>query len=59
MGATPYAVVDCLNFGNPENPEILWQFKECIKGMSDIASKFESPVISGNVSFYNEMEGVK
>ena len=58
MGAKPYAVVDCLNFGNPENPEILWQFRECIKGMSDIAKKFNSPVISGNVSFYNEMEGV-
>ena len=59
MGAKPYAVVDCLNFGNPENPEILWQFKECIRGMSDIAEKFESPVISGNVSFYNETEGIK
>ena len=59
MGAKPYAVVDCLNFGNPEIPEILWQFKECIKGMSDIAEKFESPVISGNVSFYNETEGIK
>lgn len=59
MGAKPYAVVDCLNFGNPETPEILWQFRECIKGMSDIAEKFESPVISGNVSFYNETEGVK
>ena len=59
MGAKPYAVVDCLNFGNPETPEILWQFKECIKGMADIAEKFESPVISGNVSFYNETEGIK
>ena len=59
MGAKPYAVVDCLNFGNPETPEILWQFKECIRGMSDIAAKFESPVISGNVSFYNETEGIK
>lgn len=59
MGAKPYAVVDCLNFGNPETPEILWQFKECIKGMSDIAEAFESPVISGNVSFYNETEGIK
>ena len=59
MGAKPYAIVDCLNFGNPETPEILWQFKECIKGMSDIAEKFEAPVISGNVSFYNETEGIK
>ena len=59
MGAKPYAVVDCLNFGNPETPEILWQFKKCIEGMSLVASKFQAPVISGNVSFYNETEGVK
>lgn len=59
MGAEPYAVVDCLNFGNPENPEILWQFKQCVQGMSDLAEKFETPVISGNVSFYNETEGIK
>ena len=59
VGATPYAVVDCLNFGNPENPEVLWQFKECIEGMSQIAEKFKSPIISGNVSFYNENEGAK
>ncbi|MGN1362738.1 MAG: phosphoribosylformylglycinamidine synthase subunit PurL [Methanobrevibacter sp.] len=59
VGATPYAIVDCLNFGNPENPEILWQFKECIEGMSQISEKFKAPVISGNVSFYNENEGAK
>lgn len=59
MGATPYAVVDCLNFGNPEKPDVLWQFKTCIEGMSDVAEAFEAPVISGNVSFYNETEGVK
>ena len=59
VGATPYAVVDCLNFGNPEKPEILWQFKRAIEGMSLVASEFEAPVISGNVSFYNETEGVK
>lgn len=59
MGATPYAVVDCLNFGNPEKPELLWQFKSCIEGMSAVAEAFKSPVISGNVSFYNETEGVK
>lgn len=59
MGATPYAVVDCLNFGNPEKPELLWQFKSCIEGMSAVAEAFEAPVISGNVSFYNETEGVK
>lgn len=59
MGATPYAVVDCLNFGNPEKPDVLWQFKTCIEGMSAVADAFDAPVISGNVSFYNETEGVK
>ncbi|WP_459538749.1 AIR synthase-related protein, partial [Methanobrevibacter sp.] len=59
MGATPYAVVDCLNFGNPETPKILWQFKTAIEGMSLVAEKFNAPVISGNVSFYNETEGIK
>ncbi len=59
MGATPYSVVDCLNFGNPEKQDVLWQFKTCIEGMSDVAEAFEAPVISGNVSFYNETEGVK
>ena len=48
MGATPYAVVDCLNFGNPETPEILWQFKRTIEGMSLVAENFNAPVISGN-----------
>lgn len=59
VGAKPYAIVDCLNFGNPENPEVLWQFKECIEGMSQVSEKFKAPVISGNVSFYNENEGAK
>jgi phosphoribosylformylglycinamidine synthase len=59
MGGEPYAIVDCLNFGNPENPEILWEFSECIRGMSDLARKFKTPIISGNVSFYNETKGVK
>ncbi|MGZ7046720.1 MAG: phosphoribosylformylglycinamidine synthase subunit PurL [Methanobacterium sp.] len=58
MGAEPICIVDCLNFGNPEKPYVFWQFKECIKGMSDIAIRFNTPVISGNVSFYNETEGV-
>jgi phosphoribosylformylglycinamidine synthase len=51
-------MVDCLNFGNPEKPEVFWQFRECVQGMSDIAKRFNLPVISGNVSFYNETEGV-
>lgn len=58
MGAEPICIVDCLNFGNPEKPHVFWQFRECIQGMSDIANHFETPVISGNVSFYNETEGV-
>ena len=58
MGARPVALVDCLNFGNPEKPEVFWQFKEAIDGMSDVARKFNVAFISGNVSFYNETEGV-
>ncbi len=58
MGAEPICIVDCLNFGNPEKPNVFWQFKECVKGMADIAKRFNAPVISGNVSFYNETEGV-
>lgn len=58
MGSEPLCLVDCLNFGNPEKPEVFWQFKECVQGMSDIANQFQLPVISGNVSFYNETEGV-
>jgi phosphoribosylformylglycinamidine synthase len=58
MGARPVALVDCLNFGNPEKPEVFWQFKEAIGGMSDVARKFNVAFISGNVSFYNETEGV-
>lgn len=58
MGAEPLCLVDCLNFGNPEKPEVFWQFTECVKGMSDILKRFKLPVISGNVSFYNETEGV-
>ncbi|MGC9518017.1 MAG: phosphoribosylformylglycinamidine synthase subunit PurL [Methanomicrobiales archaeon] len=58
MGAEPICIVDCLNFGNPEKPDVFWQFKECVKGMADVAKCFKTPVISGNVSFYNETEGV-
>lgn len=58
MGARPIALVDCLNFGNPEKPEVFWQFKESVRGMSDVANKFGTAFISGNVSFYNETEGV-
>jgi phosphoribosylformylglycinamidine synthase len=58
MGAEHICIVDCLNFGNPEKSEVLWQFNECVKGMSEIAKRFKTPVISGNVSFYNETEGI-
>jgi phosphoribosylformylglycinamidine synthase len=58
MGGRPIALVDCLNFGNPEKPEVFWQFKQAVSGMSDVANKFETAFISGNVSFYNETEGV-
>lgn len=58
MGGRPIALVDCLNFGNPEKPEVFWQFKQAVRGMSDVANKFNTAFISGNVSFYNETEGV-
>ena len=54
VGARPLAVTDCLNFGNPRDPEIMWQFKECIRGISEACRAFATPVTGGNVSFYNE-----
>ncbi|MBI3319294.1 MAG: phosphoribosylformylglycinamidine synthase II, partial [Candidatus Omnitrophica bacterium] len=54
VGATPLAVTDCLNFGNPEDPEIMWQFAECVRGISDACRVFGTPVTGGNVSLYNE-----
>jgi phosphoribosylformylglycinamidine synthase len=57
-GAKPFAVVDNLNFGNPEKPEIMWQFLETIEGMSEACEALGVPVIGGNVSFYNETDGV-
>jgi len=53
-GAEPAAVTDCLNFGNPKKPDRFWQFKNCIKGIVDACQFFNLPVVSGNVSFYNE-----
>lgn len=58
MGAEPLCIADCLNFGNPEKPEVFSQFKDCVEGMANVAKLFKTPVISGNVSFYNETEGV-
>ncbi len=54
VGAKPIAITDCLNFGNPENPEIMWQFAESTRGLADICRYMDVPVVSGNVSFYNE-----
>ncbi len=53
-GASPAAITNCLNFGNPYNPEVYFQFVHAIKGMSEACKKFETPVTGGNVSFYNQ-----
>src|SRR5438094_5069066 len=56
-GGRPVAVTDCLTFGSPERPELMWQLAECIRGISEACNAFGTPVVSGNVSFYNETEG--
>lgn len=53
-GGIPVAITNCLNFGNPYNPEVYWQFVMSIKGMGDACKKFNTPVTGGNVSFYNQ-----
>ena len=53
-GGVPSAITNCLNFGNPYNPEVYWQFVGAIKGMSKACIKFKTPVTGGNVSFYNQ-----
>ncbi|MFN2545307.1 MAG: phosphoribosylformylglycinamidine synthase subunit PurL [Actinomycetota bacterium] len=53
-GARPLAVTNCLNFGNPERPEVMWQFAEAVRGMGDACRALATPVTGGNVSFYNE-----
>jgi phosphoribosylformylglycinamidine synthase len=53
-GARPLALTDCLNFGNPERPDIMWQFILAIEGIADACAALKIPVVSGNVSFYNE-----
>jgi len=57
-GAVPLGITDCLNFGNPLNPEVMWQFKKTVEGMSAACRAFHIPVTGGNVSFHNESEGV-
>src|SRR5690606_26457058 len=53
-GATPVAVSDCLNFGSPENPEVMWQFEQAVTGLADACLELGIPVTGGNVSFYNQ-----
>jgi phosphoribosylformylglycinamidine synthase II len=53
-GALPLAITNCLNFGSPERPEVMWQFAEAVRGMAEACRALETPVTGGNVSFYNE-----
>ena len=57
VGAEPRALVNCLNFGNPENPNVMWQLSEAVDGMAEACSQFNIPVVGGNVSLYNESQG--
>jgi phosphoribosylformylglycinamidine synthase len=56
-GARPVGITNCLNYGNPERPEVMWQFIRGVEGLRDASIAFGAPVVSGNVSFYNETEG--
>jgi phosphoribosylformylglycinamidine (FGAM) synthase-like enzyme len=56
-GARPLALSDCLNFGNPEKPVVMWQFQQAVAGIRDACVALGTPVVSGNVSFYNETQG--
>src|SRR6266536_318881 len=57
VGAKPLAITNCLNFASPERPEVMWSFSEVVQGMAEACRAFNTPVVSGNVSFYNETEG--
>jgi phosphoribosylformylglycinamidine synthase len=57
VGAAPLAIVNCLNFGNPEHPEVMWQLSEAIDGLAEGANAYSLPIIGGNVSLYNESGG--
>jgi phosphoribosylformylglycinamidine synthase II len=57
VGATPLAATDCMNFGNPQRPEIMGQFVGCIEGMAEACRALDFPIVSGNVSLYNETRG--
>ena len=54
VGARPIAVTNCLNFGSPENPGVMWQFAEAVRGLADGCRELGVPVTGGNVSFYNQ-----
>jgi phosphoribosylformylglycinamidine synthase II len=56
-GARPVAATNCLNFGNPEKPEVMWQFTQALDGMAEACRAFDTPITGGNVSFYNETLG--
>jgi phosphoribosylformylglycinamidine synthase len=56
-GAVPIGTTDCLNFGSPERPEIMWQFERAVDGIAEACRALEAPIVGGNVSFYNETEG--
>jgi phosphoribosylformylglycinamidine synthase len=57
VGARPLAISDCLNYGNPEKPDVMWEFQQGIHGIRDACLALGTPVVSGNVSFYNDTEG--
>lgn len=57
VGAVPIAAVDCMNFGNPEKPEVMWEFSEAVDGLTEACEALGVPIVGGNVSFYNETSG--
>ena len=57
VGAVPLAITDCLNFGNPDKPEVYWQLEQAVAGIAEACGALEIPVVSGNVSLYNDTEG--
>ena len=57
VGRAPVAATNCLNFGNPEKPEIMWQFSQAIDGIAEACNALDTPITGGNVSFYNETLG--
>ncbi len=57
-GAKPLAISDCLNYGNPQNPEVMWQFAQGCEGIKEACKELNTPVVSGNVSLYNETDGI-